>query len=108
MNWLGLRSVLVAALLLLAACGENDPVELGPIVTGIVTDAATHLPIADVTVTVGGRRAVTNQTGAFFIAEANRGLQVVTAVKDGYARYTAEVTVGNGDVTDVRIAMVKQ
>lgn len=108
MNWLGRRSVLLLLLLLAAACGNDSGVDLGPGVTGTVTDAATNIGLAGVTITVGGRQGISNANGSFFISEVNRGTQLVTATKEGYARYSAEVTIGSGDITEVKIAMTRQ
>jgi hypothetical protein len=89
------RRIFVPLLLLLSlGCNNIDnPVDLGPAVRGIVTDAATNATIAEARVTVGLRSGQTNVNGAYYIPDLQKGTHTLNVEKAGYVTYTAQVTV---------------
>jgi alpha-tubulin suppressor-like RCC1 family protein len=62
-------------------------------VTGVVTDAATSLPITGATVTVDGKSDTTNGSGEYSISGVTPGSQTITATASGYPNYSGTVDV---------------
>lgn len=91
--------VLAISLVLLctAACDVlDDPINLGPSVSGTVVDAVTLAPIEGATVSIAGRQATSATNGAYFISDISKGPQTLKATKQGYANYSEDVTIENG------------
>ena len=92
-------ALLLAFSLILLPLGcdlANDPVNLGPSVSGTVLDAATLAPIEGATITIGGRQAASQTIGAYFVPDLPKGQQTLKVVKSGYATYSEDVTIENG------------
>lgn len=89
MRWLN-----VLGLLLVVPCGLAGAQSAGRI-TGHVTDASTHLPLADVTISVDGTTlgSVSGADGRFEVAGVPAGPHQVAARRIGFAAQQRTVTV---------------
>jgi TonB-linked SusC/RagA family outer membrane protein len=76
-------------------------------VRGTVTDATTHRPLSGATVSVvgGTRRAVTNASGEFTLANVPAGTLNLQADFLGYSRSTRQATVAAGQTATVSFAL---
>jgi hypothetical protein len=78
---------------------------------GIVSDSASGVPLANVTVVVNSPRereqAKTDQRGRYVFLDLQPGAYAITAVGAGYEPYSAGVTVRPGSEASVKIALVK-
>lgn len=100
--------LLAAALLTFTACDNYDDfgVNIGPAVFGVTVDAANNLPLSGVRVEIGDRSAVTGPTGSYYVGEVPKGTHTLRATKDGYAPFTAEVTV-NDSMVEKKVSLSK-
>ncbi|HEY2804479.1 MAG TPA: SusC/RagA family TonB-linked outer membrane protein [Gemmatimonadales bacterium] len=78
------------------------------VVRGRITDAASHEPIAGVTVTIGARGAQSQANGRFYIAGVPSGVDTIRARIIGYAPASEMVNVRGGDTTNVDLALTAQ
>ncbi len=76
-------------------------------ISGTVTDGATHVPAADVTVEVGGHDATTDEQGRFRVEGLHPGRYVATSVADHrYGSSDGSVVVALGEhVDDVAVTL---
>lgn len=97
--YLGLRSVALGVLIL-AACGGEDPVDPGQTgnIAGTISDAATSGRLAEVTVSIGGKSGQTDAEGHYELAGIPTGPRLFTAGKSGYVTHSGEVTVIAGEI----------
>ena len=78
-------------------------------VAGVVTDAETGdaIPNASVSVTGSGLETVASSTGQYVLAGLPAGRVTVEASAYGYASSTATVTVGDGDLARLDLALTR-
>src|SRR5439155_24103279 len=102
-----LQSIIGAVLTVLwtAPVGAQEPTGT---VRGRVTDEATQQPISGVTVTVGGRAALTKADGRYVVASIPPGSYTLRARMIGYAEQTRPVTIAGGGTLDVDVALAGQ
>ena len=74
---------------------ETTVTVTGPVggVSGTVKDFLTGKPVADATVTVGGKTGTTDASGAFLVANVPAGHQALTITKTDYDAKTEQVAV---------------
>jgi ABC-type Fe3+ transport system substrate-binding protein len=91
--------VVVAAYFLL----NQPPAVQETVITGIVTDSNSSLPISNALITVGGNSLQTASNGSFHVT-VNYGSYSISVNKYHYTNKTVAVTVNNASVT-LRIAL---
>jgi TonB-dependent starch-binding outer membrane protein SusC len=74
-------------------------------IRGRITDNATQLGITGVTVSVGGRSAITQGNGRFVISSVPLGAATLTARMVGYAPATQPVMISEGEATVVDLGL---
>ncbi|MFQ5537841.1 MAG: SusC/RagA family TonB-linked outer membrane protein [Gemmatimonadota bacterium] len=77
-------------------------------IAGQISDATTLQPLDGVTVSVGQRRALSQEDGRFLITGIPSGTYTLTATRVGYAPYTQTVTVAGGQTTTLAIRMISE
>jgi len=103
--------VLLVALcgaLLLAGCNDDDlpPATQFSPVHGVVTDSATHQPIAGATVIVDTvLTTTTDASGAFSIAKVPSGIADYVVVAKGYSDLSASFEAEPGKPFELNVAM---
>src|SRR5207248_8152053 len=102
-----LRCIIAALLVVpwVAPLGAQQPTGT---VRGRVIDAATQQPLSAVTVTVGGRTALTQAGGRYVITGVPAGTDSARARMIGYAPAAQAVTVVGGDTVVVDLALTAQ
>ena len=68
----------------------------GAVISGVVTDDATGLPIAGATISFGGQIDTTDENGAFTISGVAPGTYAMAVSKDGYAPWEQNVQATSG------------
>ena len=103
------KLLLATVLLTLAACNQYDDfgVNVGPAVFGVAVDAATNEPLSGVRVEVGDLNAVSGVTGSYYVGQVPKGTHTLKATKEGYATFTAEVSV-NESMVEKRVLLSTQ
>jgi hypothetical protein len=89
-----------------ASCEESTgygPADINPSVNGFVSDARTNAALAGTTVTVQGRSVMSNDIGFYSINELRSGETQLTAQRQGYQDYTAEVIVESFTMHDIKM-----
>jgi hypothetical protein len=74
-------------------------------IRGTVTDSASGLPVAGVSVTNGPRSTTTNASGAYLLGSVPSGDQVIQFSASGYAGVTRTVSVVGGTTYQVDVAL---
>lgn len=97
----------LAILLIAAGCNGGDGLtDIGPSVSGQVVDAATGGPVAEATITIGGRMGTSAANGADYIADVPKGNHLLAVTKDGYTEYRQELAVEES-ISHQTIALVR-
>ena len=78
------------------------------VVRGRVVIAGTNAPIASAEVQLGTRGTHTNDVGAFSFANVPAGAYTVQVRMIGYARYSAQIAVVDGQTNDLKIELHRQ
>jgi TonB-linked SusC/RagA family outer membrane protein len=88
---------------------RKPPRSLAGTISGTVTDAGTHEPLAAVNIQLEGTRlgALTNENGAYHIAGVPPGNYTISARRLGYARVSRTVTVTESSNTTADFALEK-
>ncbi len=79
-------------------------------IKGIATDAATGLPMADVEVSLDGTTitATTDSEGRYYLPATTAGSYTLRASKEGYATAAQPVTVTDGTIAEVNVALTPE
>lgn len=78
------------------------------IVRGHVVMAGTDVPVASAQLQLGTRGAQTNDVGAFSFANVPAGEYTLQVRMIGFARYSRQVTVVDGQTADLKIELTRQ
>jgi hypothetical protein len=101
-----IRSVALAAAVLIAACGEEpfQPGQTGE-VRGTAFDASTGGLLGGVTVMVGGKSAQSGSNGQYVLEGVPTGEHSLTASKEEYLPQNKTVMVVAGDTTFINVSL---
>src|SRR5690349_16692059 len=102
------RLAVTCAALGLLACGGDTGVDPGDgtgSVTGVVQDVANAQPLAGSIVVVAGLAANAGADGRFQLDNVPVGRQPLSVAHDGYIGMADSVSVENGQVTDITLAL---
>ncbi|MEO7239590.1 MAG: SusC/RagA family TonB-linked outer membrane protein [Gemmatimonadales bacterium] len=80
----------------------------GGSIRGHVTDAASNQPLQGAVVRVGGRGTQTRADGGYLLAGVPAGTDSLRVTMIGYAPDTRSVTVAEGEILDVDVALTAQ
>lgn len=83
---------LAIATLALTSCDNDEILDLGVGLSGVVRNATNQEPLRDVTVTFQGRSRTTNELGIFVFGDLTAGRHNIRLEKSGYQTLTQEIT----------------
>ena len=93
------KLLLLVILLSLASCNSTTDPDLSFSVKGKITDASNNAPISAAKITVDTLSTESDPNGNYKIDGISTGTQILTAIKDGYVNYQAEVNIGTDILT---------
>jgi TonB-dependent starch-binding outer membrane protein SusC len=105
MRWLRHCLVVFVAALWVAPVGAQEPTGT---IRGTVTDQASQQPVQGVTVSIGGKSAVTQADGRYRIPDVTAGTDTLRTRMIGYGPIARVVTIAAGQTLDVNFTLTAQ
>lgn len=96
---------LAIATLALTSCDNDEILDLGVGLSGVVRNSTNQEPLRDVTVTFQGRSRTTNELGIFVFGDLTAGRHTLRLEKSGFQTVTQEVTLEDNFTNRVELTM---
>ncbi|HEX6160796.1 MAG TPA: carboxypeptidase-like regulatory domain-containing protein, partial [Thermoanaerobaculia bacterium] len=93
MRKLSMVLLLALATLAISGCDDDELLDLGVGVSGIVRNASNQDLLRDVTVTLQGRTRMTNELGIFVFTDLSAGRYTIRLEKSGFQTVTREIQI---------------